>query len=642
MTEDRILTVLNVDDYPAALYATSRVLRQAGYRVLEATTGAEALARAGECPDLIILDVNLPDVDGFEVARRIKADPETASIPVLQMSAAYRAPEHRALGLEGGADAYLAQPVEPRELLATIRALLRVREAESVVRQSEERLRVLASATADVVWTTDAQGRLLGDPPGWRDLTGQAAEEVRGLGWLDAVHPDDRARTAQAWNDAVRGQSTYDTEYRLRMRDGGYRTFTARGVPVLEPGGEIREWVGLCMDVEDRRRAEDRQRFLSDAGAVLAASLEAERMPARLAGIAVPLLADSFSLELYPFEDGERMVASVPEGGAPPALPAGLEERLAAGETVTLGPGELPGVRSYVAAPLVARGEMLGTVRIATGPSGRTLERADAEALDELARRVALAVDNARLYTAALDASETKSEFLATMSHELRTPMNAILGYADLLDAEVGGPLTDTQREQLARIAASARHLLQLIDEILTFSRIEAGREQVSVERFDLAELVRDTAAIVEPLASGKDLLFPVDTSASPLWVVSDPGKVRQILLNLLSNAVKFTDAGEVRLALRAEGGEAVLRVADTGIGIAPEQQGRIFEAFWQVEQSSIRRAGGTGLGLSVTRHLVDMLGGTVEVVSKPGEGSTFTVRIPLEPAAPPTLSTTA
>ena len=642
MTEDRILTVLNVDDYPAALYATSRVLRQAGYRVLEATTGAEALARAGECPDLIILDVNLPDVDGFEVARRIKADPETASIPVLQMSAAYRAPEHRALGLEGGADAYLAQPVEPRELLATIRALLRVREAESVVRQSEERLRVLASATADVVWTTDAQGRLLGDPPGWRDLTGQAAEEVRGLGWLDAVHPDDRARTAQAWNDAVRGQSTYDTEYRLRMRDGGYRTFTARGVPVLEPGGEIREWVGLCMDVEDRRRAEDRQRFLSDAGAVLAASLEAERMPARLAGIAVPLLADSFSLELYPFEDGERMVASVPEGGAPPALPAGLEERLAAGETVTLGPGELPGVRSYVAAPLVARGEMLGTVRIATGPSGRTLERADAEALDELARRVALAVDNARLYTAALDASETKSQFLAPMSHELRTPMNAILGYADLLDAEVGGPLTDTQREQLARIAASARHLLQLIDEILTFSRIEAGREQVSVERFDLAELVRDTAAIVEPLASGKDLLFPVDTSASPLWVVSDPGKVRQILLNLLSNAVKFTDAGEVRLALRAEGGEAVLRVADTGIGIAPEQQGRIFEAFWQVEQSSIRRAGGTGLGLSVTRHLVDMLGGTVEVVSKPGEGSTFTVRIPLEPAPPPTLSTTA
>jgi signal transduction histidine kinase len=388
------------------------------------------------------------------------------------------------------------------------------------------------------------------------------------------------------------------------------------------------------MDVEDRRRAEDRQRFLSDAGAVLAASLEAERMPARMAEIAVPLLADSFSLELHPFEGGERRVASAPDGGAPPALPAEHEERIAAGETVALGPGELPGVRSYVAAPLVARGELLGSVRIATGPSGRTLDRADAEAVDELARRVALAVDNARLYTAALDASETKSEFLATMSHELRTPMNAILGYADLLDAEVAGPLTATQREQLARIGASARHLLQLIDEILTFSRIEAGQEQITLERFDLAELARETAAMVEPMASGKDLRFPVDTSADPLWVLSDPGKVRQVLLNLLSNAVKFTDAGEVRLAVRAEGAEAVLRVADTGIGIAPEQQGRIFDAFWQVEQSSIRRAGGTGLGLSVTRHLVDMLDGTVEVASTPHRGSTFTVRIPLEPPA--------
>ncbi|HEX8675375.1 MAG TPA: ATP-binding protein, partial [Longimicrobium sp.] len=453
-----------------------------------------------------------------------------------------------------------------------------------------------------------------------------------GWGWLDAVHPDDRVRIAQAWEDAVREQGTYDTEYRLRMRDGAYRTFMARGVPVFEPGGEIREWVGLCMDVEDRRRAEDRQRFLSDAGAVLAASLEAERMPARLAELAVPLLADCFSLELHPFEGGERMVASAPDRDALPTLPAALEERLAAGETVALEPGELPGVRSYLAAPLIARGEMLGSVRIATGPSGRTLDRADAEALGELARRVALAVDNARLYTAALDASETKSEFLATMSHELRTPMNAILGYADLLDAEVAGPLTDAQREQLNRIGASARHLLQLIDEILTFSRIEAGREQVSVERFDLADLARDTAEMVEPMARGKDLRFPVDTSADPLWVVSDPGKVRQILLNLLSNAVKFTEAGEVRLAVRAEGDEAALRISDTGIGIAPEQQGRIFDAFWQVEQSSIRRAGGTGLGLSVTRHLVDMLGGTVEVASTRGEGSTFTVRIPLAP----------
>ena len=632
MTDERILTVLNVDDYPAALYATSRVLRQAGFQVVEASTGAEALARAGEGPDLIILDVNLPDVDGFEVARRIKADPDTATIPVLQMSAAYRDPEHRALGLEGGADAYLAQPVEPRELLATVRALLRVREAEVVVRQSEERLRLLAAATANVVWTADPAGRIDGDLPDWRALTGQSREEVLGWGWLDALHPDDRARTLRLWEDALARRGTYDVEYRLRMRDGGYRTFTARGVPVLEAGGEVREWVGLCMDVEERRRAEDRQRFLSDAGAVLAASLESERMPARLAELAVPLLADSFSLELHGVEGAAHVVASAPRDGGPAALAPALEERLAAGETVALAPADevAPGVRSYVATPVVARGERLGTLRIATGPSGRTLGPADADALEELARRVALAVDNARLYTAALSASETKSEFLATMSHELRTPMNAILGYADLLDAEVSGPLTGAQREQLGRIGASARHLLQLIDEILTFSRIEAGRERISVERFDVAALARDTASLIDPLASAKRLRFPVDAPTDPLWMVSDPGKVRQILLNLLSNAVKFTDAGEVRLAVIVAGDQVTLRVADTGIGIAPDQQERVFDAFWQVEQSSTRRAGGTGLGLSVTRHLAEMLGGEVTVESNLSQGSTFAVRLPL------------
>ena len=623
MTDERILTVLNVDDYPAALYATSRVLRQAGFQVVEATTGAEALARAADCPDLIILDVNLPDVDGFEVARRIKGDPQTSAIPVLQMSAAYRDPEHRAQGLEGGADAYLAQPVEPRELLATIRALLRVRQAETVLRQSEERLRVLASAVADVVWTTDREGRIADDLPQWRALTGQTAEEVRGWGWLDAVHPDDAVRTRALWEDALRRHSTYDVEYRLRMRDGGYRTFTARGVPVVEHTGEIREWVGLCVDVEDRRRAEDRQRFLSDAGAVLAASLQEELLGARLGAVAVPLLADSFALE---------MEGGIPAADGPPPLPPALEEALLRGEPVHLSGPEAAalGVRSYLAAPVVARGEVLGALRVATGASGRTLGPADADAAEELSRRVALAVDNARLYKAALAASETKSEFLATMSHELRTPMNAILGYADLLDAEVAGPLTHGQREQLGRIGASARHLLQLIDEILTFSRIEAGRERVSVERFDLGALLRDTAALVDPLASAKALRFPLDVPAEPVWMVSDPGKVRQILLNLLSNAFKFTDAGEVRLGLDVADEHATMRVEDTGIGIAPEQQGRVFDAFWQVEQSSTRRAGGTGLGLSVTRHLAEMLGGEVELASRVGSGSTFAVRLPL------------
>jgi len=233
------------------------------------------------------------------------------------------------------------------------------------------------------------------------------------------------------------------------------------------------------------------------------------------------------------------------------------------------------------------------------------------------------------------EANRAKAVFLATMSHELRTPLNAIIGYSDLLEAEIAGPLTSGQQAQLKRIDMGARHLLQIIEEILTFSRIEAGREGVQIETLDLAELVRETAALLEPLAAAKGLHLSYHAPAR-LEAESDPGKVRQILLNLLSNAVKFTDEGEVRMEAWREEDEIVLRVSDTGLGIAPEHLHRIFEPFSQIEQAPSRRAGGTGLGLSVTQQLARLLGGDISVESTPGAGSRFVVRLPAPGASLP------
>ncbi len=225
------------------------------------------------------------------------------------------------------------------------------------------------------------------------------------------------------------------------------------------------------------------------------------------------------------------------------------------------------------------------------------------------------------------EANKAKSRFLATMSHELRTPLNAIIGYSDLLDAGVAGPLNPEQRSQLERITIGAHHLLRMIDEILTFSRIEAGRDEVHVESVDLTGLVRETAELIAPLARSKALLFSY-TVAEDLRATTDPGKLRQILLNLLSNAVKFTDSGSIGLEVICEMDTIVIRVTDTGIGIPPDERDRIFEPFRQIAQMPSRRAGGTGLGLSVTRHLACLLGGDIAVESTPGEGSTFTVRL--------------
>ncbi|MEO7040894.1 MAG: HAMP domain-containing sensor histidine kinase [Gemmatimonadaceae bacterium] len=228
-------------------------------------------------------------------------------------------------------------------------------------------------------------------------------------------------------------------------------------------------------------------------------------------------------------------------------------------------------------------------------------------------------------------ANTAKSNFLAVMSHELRTPLSAIIGYEELLADGITGPVNEAQKHQLGRVKASAQHLLHLIDQILSYSRVDAGREVVAAEDVDANEIAHDAATLVEPLARERSLPLEVVATGYPLPMSTDSGKVRQILVNLLSNAVKFTPAGRVTLIVQHDGPVVRYIVRDTGIGIALEHRDQIFDAFWQVEQPSTRRVGGTGLGLSVTRRLARLLGGDVIVSSKVGEGSAFTVSLPLE-----------
>jgi PAS domain S-box-containing protein len=637
--------VLNVDDYEAGRYATSRVLRQAGFEVVDAATGEEALRRVrADEPDLVVLDVNLPDLDGFEVCRRIKTTPETSSIPVLYLSAAYRTPEHRVQGLDLGADGYLTQPVDPRELVATVNALLRAREVEAAVRESEERFRSLVAATAAIVWTTPPDGLMDAEQPAWTAFTGQPWDEARGWGWLGGVHLEDRERVRAGWTAAVQARTRFAAEYRLRRADGEYRRVAVSAIPLLDGEGAVREWVGMHTDVTERRRADAWQALLADVGAALGASMELDVVLPGVARRVVQGLADGCAVDLVEPEGLRRVAAAAAHEGAP-ALPRAFQadrpdapsfQAARTGRTVLVadvadGTAEgAGGVRSYVAVPLVARGTVLGALTVAAGHDQPRYTAEDVVRLEELAGRVALAIDNARLYAEAIHANAAKGEFLAVMSHELRTPLNAIIGYADLLDAGVSGELNQAQRDQLGRIRVGSRHLLRLIEEVLLFSRLEAGREEVHREGVDLGVLAQEAAALVEPLARAKGLEFRVQVPAEPVRVVTDAGKVHQIVLNLLSNAVKFTDEGEVSLSLAREDGRAVLRVNDTGIGIAEENLDRIWDAFSQVEQAPTRRVGGTGLGLSVTRNLARLLGGDVSVESIPGRGSAFTLRLPL------------
>jgi PAS domain S-box-containing protein len=241
---------------------------------------------------------------------------------------------------------------------------------------------------------------------------------------------------------------------------------------------------------------------------------------------------------------------------------------------------------------------------------------------------------------AAESASRVKSSFLANMSHELRTPLNAIIGYSEILVEDATDRGDTASVGDLQKIQGAGRHLLGLINGILDLSKIEAGRMDVYLEPVYLARLVEEVRTIVEPLVNKNDNAFVIDCPPDIGSMRTDVTKLKQSLINLVSNAAKFTKGGTVRLALAREGEDGarvVFRVADTGIGMSEEQLGRLFQAFTQADTSTTRNYGGTGLGLTITRHFAVMLGGAIEVASRPGEGSTFTLTLldqPLPAAA--------
>ena len=232
------------------------------------------------------------------------------------------------------------------------------------------------------------------------------------------------------------------------------------------------------------------------------------------------------------------------------------------------------------------------------------------------------------------EANRLKSEFLSNMSHELRTPLNAILGMARLLRGDTGEVTPEERGDYLEIIERNGQSLLELINDILDLSKIEAGKVELTWEKIDLRAFVGDVLASVRALAEESGLALKAELDPGADSIVSDPERLRQILMNLLGNAIKFTDEGSVSVVTRAEEDKVAIAVRDTGIGISEDALEYVFDAFRQADSSTTRRYPGTGLGLSIVKKLVDLLGGDVRVESRVGEGTTFTVTLPRHPAA--------
>jgi signal transduction histidine kinase len=304
------------------------------------------------------------------------------------------------------------------------------------------------------------------------------------------------------------------------------------------------------------------------------------------------------------------------------------------------------GTRSALAVPLLREGVAIGAIYARRNQLLPFTEQQIA-LLETFADQAVIAIENARLFeelqeanSQLAQASRHKSQFLANMSHELRTPLNAIIGYSEMLQEEVEDAGEEAYLPDLQRINAAGKHLLGLINDILDLSKIEAGRMDLFLEDFEVGQLVGGVESIVKPLMdkNGNSLVISWTDDAGTMH--ADLTKVRQTLFNLLSNAAKFTDHGTISLTVEREPDDwLTFAVSDTGIGMTEEQLGRLFEAFSQAEASTRSQYGGTGLGLAISRHFCRLMGGDLTVESVHGEGSTFTVRLPVvrEQASQPT-----
>ena len=484
-------------------------------------------------------------------------------------------------------------------------------EAENALRIREERFRSLVSATSQIVWSNTPDGRVDEDSPSWRAFTGQTYEEWRGFGWLDAVHPDDRATTKAAWLACVATKTLFEARYRLRRADGQYRWTDVRGVPILDAEGAIREWIGTNTDIHEIVLAE----------AELAQRLEREKrnaaLLAKVAQAARKLqtvlwtgdLADVLVNEVRDILQAHRAVVSLSDKPGAHAHPD-------------------PALLGALAVPLIDRtGRNIGLIQVSDKIEGEFTDE-DEAILVQLAAIAANGFENARLYQSLKEQDRRKDEFLAMLAHELRNPLAPISAAAEVL--RLGTASADRIRHSSSVIGRQVRHLKSLIDDLLDVSRVTRGLIQLDLALLDPMVLVASAVEQSQPLIYARDHVLVVEGDAGGAQVEGDANRLVQVLVNLLNNAAKYTpDGGRIALTVSRDGDRVVVSVRDNGTGIDAAMLPQVFDLFTQAQRTPDRAQGGLGIGLALVKTIVSLHGGHVTAHSDGlGAGSVFTLSL--------------
>ena len=521
---------------------------------------------------------------------------------------------------------------------------------------------LLLDMVEQAIIATDLEGKIIYWNRFAEKLYGWQTSEALGHNVMEITPPDaTKERAADILTHLAEGKS-WSGEFLVRRRDGSTFWALITDSPIHDARGNLIGVVGISVDITERKRAEEAQRFLAEASSILARSLNYETTLVNLARLTVPRLATYCAIDLVDKDDRLRQVAVAHKDPDKEelvrelrrlnpyndALPHGVVKVLRTRKS-ELSP-EVPDAlitsystddryleivrdlnpKAYMIVPLVARGRPLGVISFVSDETGVRYDAQSLELAEDLARRAALAIDNARLYGEVQRANRAKDEFLATVSHELRTPLNAILGWSHILCSSKLDEAGVANAHAI--IERNAKAQARLIEDILDVSRIITGKLRLDVRPVCFDSVVEAVVDAMRPAADAKQMGIRTKIEPVTFAVSGDANRLQQVVWNLLSNAIKFTpNGGSVEVRLDRCGPSARLSVSDTGQGISKSFLPYVFDRFRQADSSSTRKHGGLGLGLAVVRHLVELHDGAVHVESEgEGRGATFVVTLPM------------
>jgi PAS domain S-box-containing protein len=633
--------VLLVDDNPANLLALRAILEDLGQNLVEVPSGEQACLRLRDDDyAVVLLDVQMHGLDGFETAKLIRSRERSRHTPIIFVTGY---DDDRLSAKEAyklGAVDYLTKPLEPLILRSKVAGFIDLyQKSEQIKRQaqqlrqrdrtefeerldlenlrlkeSEQRFRTLTSLAPVGIFQTDAEGHCLFVNARWCEMAGMSLEEAQGQGWIDALHPEDRKRVAQEWNDAAKSGAEFSGEYRFQTRQGKVTWLHGSAVALRNDAGQVTGYIGTVTDITERRRTEIALR-------------ESERLY-RAIGESIDYgvwVCDPEGRNIYASPSFLRLVGLTQEecsefGWRSVLHPDDAEKTIAAWKEC------------------VRTGEFWDSEHRFRSVDGRwypTLARG-VPVKDENGKITAWAginLDISRLKHVEDElriADRRKDEFLATLAHELRNPLAPICNALQVLKMSHVDAVVSQQTHEM--IERQVQHLVRLVDDLLDVSRVMRGKIDLRKEFVELQSVVARAVETAQPMIETRQHRLEVRLPNESLRLFADPVRLTQVVGNLLLNAAKYTEAnGRIWLTVERSDGELLLKVRDNGIGIAPDMLHHIFDLFVQADHSFTKAQGGIGVGLTLVKKLVEIHAGTVEALSDGlGKGCEFIVRLPL------------